>query len=279
MEEDNQGINQQGSDNQGGVPQEATPVPASASGASAPQGAWYDALDEGLRANPAITKHADVNSLASAYAESVRKLSEGGFPKLPANATAEQRSAYNALRRGDDVKSPADYSYAKGEEATNDDLLALKNALFEAGADDYMATQVLSSLQSMNAAEESLFSAEVEKIYAGELDKLREEWGDNFQTNMKATEILLNRYPEAKQILEGCGAQRCASVVLMLHELNAAASDGQIKLEEARTVSLDERLAEIQNSDAYRQAWHPDHQKAVDARMDIIFKKVARMRN
>lgn len=239
---------------------------------------WYDSLDEDLRGNPVITKYENVDGLARAHADAVRKLSETGFPQLPEHATPEQRSAYNAMRRGSNIATPSDYSYCKGEEADNADLAALKQALFKAGADDYMATEVLSGLQAMQAADEQMFVANAEKAYMGEDNKLREEWGENYQTNLKACQILLSKFPEAQKILHTVGADRTSSVMLMLHTLNAAAADGQIKLEAARSANIDERLAEIQSSDAYKQEWHPDHKSAVDARMDLIFKKVEQMR-
>lgn len=233
-------------------------------------GHWYDGLkDVALRSNPNITKHDSVDGLAKAYVEATRKLGQKGIMPLPADATPEQRAAYNAIRRGESIKTPSDYSWGKGKETGSEYSRAME-ALFNAGADDYMASSVMDSLARAAVEDELAEEQAAERIYAQETEKLRSEWGENYLVNLKANDILLSRYPEAMRILKSLGCDKMASVQLMLHSLSAAASDGQIHFENARERSLDERIDDITNSDAFKQSWHPDHKKAQQARAALI---------
>ena len=244
---------------------EPSPAPA-----AKPAAQWYDKLgDESLRSNPNITKHKSVEGLAKAYVEATRKLGQKGIMPLPADATPEQRSAYNAMRRGESIKTPSDYSWGKGMDNTTEYNRTME-ALFNAGADDYMASSVMDALTRAAVEDDYAEEQAAARIYAQESEKLRSEWGENYLVNLKANDILLSRYPEAMNILKSLGCDKMASVQLMLHSLNAAASDGQIQFEHAREKSLDERIDAITNSDAYKQSWHPDHQKARQQRAALI---------
>lgn len=236
-----------------------------------PVAKWYDSLDDELKTNPNITKHKDIGGLAKAYVESVKKLGQKGFTPLPDNATAEQRAAYNAIRRGESIKAPEDYSWGKGTADENRDIVVgFKQALFNAGADSYMANEVLSTLKDYETQEALRQEAHAEKVYGAEAEKLRNEWGENYAVNLKANDILLGKYPEAAHVLKALGVDKMAGVQLMLHHLNTLASDGQIKLNEARTKSIDERIDEITNSDAYKHEWHPGHKAARAQRAQLI---------
>lgn len=234
--------------------------------------AWYETLPEELKDSPSIQKHKSVDSLAKAYIEASKKLGMKGVTPLPPDATREQREAYNAMRRGDTIKAPEDYSFEKGNEDAQ--LKMLKCALFKAGADDYMAKEVLSSLNAEQDALEAELIANTERVYSKESERLRTEWGENYLINLKANDILLSKYPEAELVLKATGADKCYGVQMMLSKLNALSQDGQIKLEAAREKSYDEQIKSISNSDAYKQAWHPEHNKALQERAELIVRKV-----
>lgn len=233
---------------------------------------WYDEFSDEIKTNPSITKFKDAEALAKSYIEASKKLGQKGITPLPKNATPEQRTAYNALRRGDSIQKPEDYTFDKDSDSA--ELGALKKALFDAGADDYMATEVLGKLASMNESADAEMIANAERVYSGEAEKLRLEWGENYEINLKANDILLSKFPEAERVLKGLGAERMAGVAMMLHHLNRMSADGEIKLSQAREISIDERLSKITGSDAYKQKWHPDHQKMVDERARLILMKV-----
>lgn len=233
---------------------------------------WYDGIaDEELRGNPNITKHKDVAGLAKAYVEATKKLGQKGIAPLPVNATAEQRAAYNAMRRGDAIKSPEDYSWGKGDDDAG--VKALKQSLFNSGADDYMASEILSAIKHADDVAGAEQEAYAQKVYSGEAEKLRVEWGENFEVNLRANDILLAKYPDAERVIKGLGIDRMAGFQLMLHHLNSLSADGQIKFEQAREATLDDKIAAITNSDAYKQTWHPGHEEAKRRRADLILEK------
>lgn len=232
---------------------------------------WYDGLDEDLKTNEAITRHKDAGSLARAYVEAQDKLSRSIPAPLGAGATAEQRAAYNSLRRGESIKSENDYSWGKGTNLESDETtVSLKKALFNAGADDYMATEVLSALKADIDAESAAEESYAQGVYAKEAERLRMEWGENFSVNVKANDILLSKFPEAASLVKGLGLDKMAGFQQMLHSLNVAAADGSVVLSRAREATLDEQTEKISSSEAFRNSWHPDHKKAVLERARLI---------
>lgn len=243
----------------GDLGEEANPAPASN---------WYDSLGDDLKTNPNITKHKDVGGLAKAYVEATKKIGQKGLAPLPSDATAEQRAAYNALRRGESIKAPTDYSW--GKDMDDAGVTALKTALFNAGADDYMASEVLGAIQSADAAEGARQEEYAARYYEGEAEKLRREWGEDYAVNQKANDLLLSKYPEAAKVVKALGVDKVAGFQLMLHHLNSLARDGQIKIEAARDKTLDEQIKAIEDSEAFKQSWHKDHEKAKRERARLI---------
>lgn len=236
---------------------------------------WFDSLDPELRDNPNVRKFKDVNALAKSYTEAVKKLGQKGAVPLPKDATKEQREAYNAIRRGENIKTPDDYSWGKGTaDAEDPSVKILKQSLFDAGADDYMASEILNTIRSYDDAEGETTKANVDKFFANEATRLREAWGEDYATNVKANEILMSKYPEAMNALRVTGADKTFGVQMMLRDLNSKTADAEVRLSNARTVSFSERLAEIESSDAYKTKWHPKHEQAVRERAELITEHV-----
>ncbi len=264
MEED-ENMNTQTRDD--GLP--AEPANAESSGGAASKNAhWYDSLSEEIRNNPNITKFKDAESLAKSYIEASKKLGMKGIQPLPDDATREQRAAYNSMRRGEKIKTPEDYSFEKDNQA--EWLKSLKKTLFDAGADDYMATEILSKMKSSEESDDNEMLAVAEKTYQAEAERLRAEWGEDYLVNRKANDILLSKYPEAEKTLRALGADKMFGIQMMLHHLNRLSGDTEIKLSQARSRSFDDRMREIESSEAYKHSWHKDHQAAVSARTDLI---------
>ena len=237
---------------------------------------WDDFSDEGLKGNPSVTKHKNVEALAKSYVELSRKLGSKGLAPLPEDATDEQREARKALRRGENIKSPSDYSFKLSEEdaqvfradstnAFNPD--AVSAALFEAGLDDEAHT---AAMRELCALERSRKNAVAKEISDGE-QQMRDEWDEDYDVNMKANELFMaRRFPEAHKALAPTGLYKLPVVARMLKAMNEMTQDGEIRIQRAAEKSFDEQLSAVTSSDAYRNAWHPDHDKAVARRTDLI---------
>lgn len=248
-------------------PEEGTPTVAAeaAPAEQAPAPLWYDSIqDETLRENQNITKYKSLDELARGHIELARKLGErGSLPTLPDNPSEEQKLAYNALRRGDKIKSPDDYSYDKG--STAPDVVHLKQAAFDAGLDDYQATQFFQRWDKAYEGYDEAIKAERSEYYKQEDTKLRMSWQQNYQVNAKAIDLFLQRrFPEAARVLQEKGIRGIAAVEEMLLACNRhMVGDEQITWGEAKKESVNDELKRLQNSEAYKNEFHKDHNKAL----------------
>lgn len=238
---------------------------------------WESFSDEGLKGNPNVTKHKSVEALAKSYVELSRKLGSKGLAPLPEDATEEQREARKTLRRGENIKSPSDYSFRVSEEdsqAFNSGSMktafnpeAVSSALYDAGLDDEAHS---AAMREICALERSRL-AMVEKELAEGEQKMRDEWDEDYEVNMKANELFMaRRFPEVHETLVATGMYRVPAIARMLKAMNEMTQDGEIRIQRAAEKSFDEQLSALTNSEAYRNAWHPDHDKAVARRTDLI---------
>lgn len=243
---------------------------------------WDSFTDEGLRNNPSVRKHANAEALAKSYVELSRKLGQRGDIPLPKDATPEQVEARRALRRGENIKSVEDYTW-KLSAADARDMLpdadkafdGIAKSLYEAGLDDETFAAAMKGLTANAKAQK----AEIEASYAKSEAELRDEWNEDYDINMRANKMFVSKnFPEVHSFLEKTGLYTDKNVAKMFRRINEMTADGQIRVERATEKSFEDKMAELTKSDAYRQSWHPDHDKAVAARTRMIMEMAERRR-
>lgn len=250
---------------------------------SAGDGNFWDSFnDEALKNNPSVRKHANAEALAKSYVELSRKLGQRGDIPLPKDATPEQIEARRALHRGENIKSVEDYSW-KLSAADARDMLpdadrafeGIAKSLYDAGLDDETFSAAMKGLTANAKAQK----AEIEAAYAKSEAELRDEWNEDFDVNMRANKMFVSKnFPEVHSFLEKTGLYADKNVAQMFRRINEMTADGQIRLERATEKSFEDKMAELTKSDAYRQSWHPDHDKAIAARTKMILEMADRRR-
>lgn len=236
---------------------------------------WREGLaDAELRDNPNIKKFGSVDALAKSYVEAVKKLGKKGFEPLPKDATPEMAEARRALRRGENIKTTADYTW-KMDEADRQLLFPgqsetqLADALFKSGADDQQFGEVMDAW--MNSVREQAIERENSLRKCDEL--LRDEWNDEYDVNMKANELFVSRrFPEVHAELVKTGGYHVPAIAKMFKQLGELAADGEIRIQRATATTFDEELKKIEESEAYKNPWSNGHNEAVNRRTDIIMK-------
>lgn len=238
---------------------------------------WRDALtDETLKGNKSLAKFNDVESLAKSYLELSRKLGSKGMLPLPKNATAEQVAARRALKRGDGVNSVEDYGWkpdaALAAQLPDFNASDLGQALFEAGADADTYGAVMNAAYKAEVARRQRVAAAL----ATNEEALRDEWNEDYDVNRKAVEMFVSkRFPDVHKVLKDNGGYRIPAVSKMFLKLNELSADGEVRIQKAAAKSFDERLKSIENSEAYKNEWHPEHKRARSAWADLIMEQAS----
>lgn len=241
---------------------------------------WDSFTDEALKNSPSIRKHANVEALAKSYVELSRKLGQRGDVPLPPDATPDQIEARRALRRGENVKSAEDYSWRLSADdasrfITGTDLKGIEDSLFKAGLDNETYTAAMENIAKAERAKGEQFRAAMAKSEQA----LRDEWNEDFDINMRANAMFVARnFPEVHDWLTKTGMYYDKNVAEMFHKLNEMTADGEIRIKHATEKSFEDRLSELTKSDAYKQTWHPDHDKAIRARTELMMEMAERRR-
>ena len=250
---------------------------------SAGDGNFWDSFnDESLKNNPSVRKHANAEALAKSYVELSRKLGQRGDIPLPKDATPEQIEARRALHRGENIKSVEDYSWKLSaadardmNEETYAGVKTLGQRLFDAGLDN---ETYASAMDTIVADVRNAKAQQLKEIAENEA-ALRDEWNEDYDINMRANKIFVEKnFPEIHKWAMKTNAYSFKEFAMMIHRINEMTADGQIRLERAAEKSFEDRMSELTKSDAYRQNWHPDHDKAIAARTKMIMERAERQR-
>lgn len=246
----------------------------------APAAFWDGFSDESLKANPSVRKHRSVEALAKSYVELSKKLGSKGLEPLPKDATPELIEARKTIMRGENIKSSKDYSwklseYDKAVLGEEFDGSVMKEALFNAGFNDEQFGAAMNAFASVERGRKEAVKNNIETC-----DKaLREQWGDDYDINMKANEIFMSkRFPAIHKNLSENGAYHIPEVANMIKTMNELTADGEIRIQRATEKSYNEKLDDVVNSDAYKQSWHPLHEAAVNRRTELIM-EIARRKH
>lgn len=151
---------------------------------------WVHQLNGELKANPLITKHANINDLAAEYAEYASKAER--LVEIPGDdADEEAWKAFAARLRPEDPSgyefdTPEDIPYSE-DGANQFRALAHELGLTQAQAKRLHQYDVERARQALSAQ-----SAQRKE----QLDSLRKEWGDRFDVNLKQAQASFRKIAE-----------------------------------------------------------------------------------
>lgn len=244
--------------------------------ASAVEANFWDSFeDAALKENGSVRKFKNVEALAKSYVGLQKKLGERvNVSKPPAGATPDQMNAWRSLKRGG-IEKIEDYGFVPEKELVGFNPESLGKALFESGADKDLYHNVMKSAYD---AEEARQLQERKTREDGEA-ALRDEWNEDYEVNMKAVKTFVqNRFPEVYKGLSDTDAFRIPAIARMFKQLNELTADGEIRIQKASKESYDERLSAIEQSEAFKNEWHPGYKAARVAWRNLILEQSGRGR-
>lgn len=246
---------------------------------SMPPARWTETLkDETLRDSKSLAKFNDVDGLAKSYIELSRKLGSKGLMPLPEGATAEQIAAHRALKRGENIREPSNYSFhaSDADRAFAPDVDNFSNLLFNAGCDDETHTAVMSSVLKTVRDAQAKVENESKIALAQAEEEMRNEWGEQYAVNRKAVDLFMNKFPDVKSIFQESGLINVPEIQRMIFSLNQLTADGEIRFQQAVDKSFDERLKDIENSSDFKNEWSEGHKAAKRAWVDLLMKRTSK---
>jgi hypothetical protein len=175
------------------------PEEANATGTSTPPG-WVAGLPDPLKSNEAITKFKTVGEFANDYLAVSTKASElekkmGDYiPKLPQDATDEERSLYlDALGR---PKQPSEYKFEGEDKNAPEWNDSVKKAFHSAGLTASQADQIGKWWNGQMKQMVEAHNTTIKNEMAAAETKLKSEWGNKFDTNMELAKRMWNTHGE-----------------------------------------------------------------------------------
>jgi hypothetical protein len=160
--------------------------------------AWVSQLPDDLKQNPSLTSFKTIGELAKAHLDTSGKMTEltgkleHSIPKLPDNATDEDRSLYyEALGR---PKDASEYEF-EGEDKSSPEWTGYWKQQFHGLGLSKQQAKVLSGafngqMQKMVEAHNAQFKAE----QTAAEQKLRTEMGDKFDTNVELAKRMTQKH-------------------------------------------------------------------------------------
>ena len=246
---------------------EAVPAPAPEGGAPAPEGGgapapqgdvpFHQTLEHGLSQHSGLAKFKDVNQLASSYIELQTKLGQRGDVTIPAELTPENvRPILNKLGLPEQYDSKA-YGI---EDSHPVQRRALAEWAHAAGVTPSQFADVIGKLDAHQQSRAKAAQMQEGIDTQNTANLLREEWGTNFEANLKAAEFAATRMGIAEE-LAAAGMNRNAKVMNALANMgNMLAEDNTVGLRGGRQAFGGAPSPEMMDAQANKltaDAWAP----------------------
>lgn len=255
---------------------------------------WRGRLGNDLQEDPTISLFKDdeagLGNLAKSYRD-LRKTMGNRIPRPDPDNPDAMAEIYSALGRPEDPagydldKALADLELPKGFDPKADGLFeSLRPVFHEAGLSDAQVAKLSRAVTERNVGQYNEAMAAAAEANSRATEALREEWGGEFDKNVKGVNQVFDRFtrnwaePAKRLFLNMAGND--PEVIKSFHEFGVAvAEDGSFMGERQRTTEISpteakRRLAEInaQMSDAKSPLMnrnHPKHEQALKERAEL----------
>lgn len=214
------------------MPEETTSTSTTTEPVAPTPPGWIAGLPDTLKTNETFSKFKTVGDFANDYLATTAKASElekkvsNSVPKLPDDATDEERGLYlDALGR---PKQPSEYEF-DGEDKNAPEWSSKWKQEFH--SEGLTKTQALSLSKKWNAAVQGMVDAHnvsLKNEFTAAEAKLKSEWGDKFEPNVELAKRVyqkLNLNEFDKDFASGTDLTRLATIRLLVKVAAATGED------------------------------------------------------
>jgi hypothetical protein len=236
---------------------------------------WKSFVSEQYRTNPNIEKFTEIDALAKSYINAVSMIGTDKIPLPGKTATDEQWSeVYNKLGR---PESPDKYQLELKTNVTQVDESQIKSFaqhVHKLGLNNKQAQGILEFYK--NTLEGSAKEMSVNMEYAQEqsANELRQEWGRNYESNLKKAGAVAKTYLDPQlldtQLKDGTRLgdnpniiKAFANIANLLSEDKIIGAEGDNVLQSR---DIESEISELTSDKqgAYWNRMHPNHTKVVN---------------
>lgn len=238
---------------------------------------WYSALPEELREEPSLRRFKDISGLAKSYIHANKLVGDKlGMPSENANEE-DWQAFYSRLGRPENPDA-----YQVGIEGDQGFIKAAKDWFHEAGLTQKQAEKLSKQYADYMEGYTAKAEAEVGASGEAEIEALRQEWGQNYDTNVALGQRAVRHFASEEVPLEQLEqAMGSAALLKMFHRIGAAMSeDTLVDTQGGRhlfAITTEEAKSQIQrmmgNKDtveALMNRNHPQHHEAMQKRSELF---------
>ena len=251
--------------------QPTTPV---ATPAAQPTSSWKDSISEDFRNDPSIEKFTEIDALAKSYINATKMIGQDKVVIPNNNSTEDQwNEVYEKLGR---PESADKYSLDAKSEVVNFDDTAIKSFAEQShklGLNNKQAQGILEFYKNNMEGTAQQSKIDTETAQAQSTQELRQEWGREFDTNIKKAGALAkaNMNPEIldMQLKDGMRLGDHPEIIKGFAKIAGMMSEDKIVSTESENVSsntdVETEISDIMNNKdgPYWNRSHPDHDKVV----------------
>ena len=235
---------------------------------------WKDSISEAYRNDPNIEKFTEIDALAKSYINATKMIGQDKVV-IPTNNSTEEHwdEVYAKLGR---PESADKYSLDAKSEVVNLDETAIKSFAEQShklGLNNKQAQGILEFYKNNMEGMAHQAKVDTETAQAQSTQELRQEWGREFDTNIKKAGALAkaNMNPEIldMQLKDGMRLGDHPEIIKGFAKIAGMMSEDKIVSTESENVSsntdVETEISDIMNNKdgPYWNKSHPDHDKMV----------------
>lgn len=242
-------------------------------------GHWADTIDwgggDGFSLPDKVREYTTPADFVNAFQSAQTRLHDKGILIPGEKASDDERAAFQSTLRehlGINLPENADgYSYKPGDafkdEFDPDGLRSVLSEFHQAGLTDEQVSLVMGQYESvLSGLQEMQQEAQAQARQDAEA-ALRADWGDEYGERMKGVENLQGRFGGVFEKLTTAGLANDVDVVRMMDEVaRSVREDAPLG---GGNAGVKEQIAELQMSDAFLNARHPDHKNVIDKLFEL----------
>ena len=157
---------------------------ALAGGKSEGTSSWRDSLPEDLKSNTTLSKFSDIANISKAYIELEKKIGVKGIIKPTATSSPEEWKSFREAL-GVPPLEKYDVSIPQGVEFPKESLEWAKKTGSEIGVLPEDMSKLMTEYAKFENERDDATAKEIEAVAKEQMDGLRKEWGDNFDTQIQ----------------------------------------------------------------------------------------------